>query len=178
VRVADGDAVDVAAAGSVMVDMARLSFADADALGEWEHDRAIDGRADFVFWGRDAERVADALDVAATEDGVFGWVDLPIDDSIDAGRRVEEYRGKHGLRFATDFRPHSHHYEMMKQVRASRTESGMLDIGGATMCGFMTSWGDGVFPVQLHRDRDGGLLCIRVLLGTDQAIANMRAVNE
>ncbi len=44
--------------GDVMVDWAKLAFVDADALGLWEHNDTLNGLADFVYWGRDAEQVA------------------------------------------------------------------------------------------------------------------------
>jgi len=47
--------------GVVGVDYARLLIADVDVLGEWQHEVSRDRMADFVFWGRDAERAASAV---------------------------------------------------------------------------------------------------------------------
>ena len=163
--------------GQVVVDMARLIIADVDALDLWVHDESIDGRADFVFWGRDAESAAKQATAPALGDGTFGWIDLPIDRAMTLGGKVEEHRAARGLRFATDFRPHSHHYQVMRQVRASKTESGVISLGGATLCGFTTTWGDGVFPVMRDFDEAGNLTRFGVALGTKDAEQNLRAVN-
>jgi hypothetical protein len=45
------------------------------------------------------------------------------------------------------------------------------------MCAFMTTWGDGVFPVEIDRDAKGDVLSVRVVLATPEALANMDAVN-
>jgi len=42
----------------VGVDYARMLIADFDVLGAWHHGDSLDGLADFVFWGGDAEQVA------------------------------------------------------------------------------------------------------------------------
>lgn len=97
---------------------------------------------------------------------------------VELGTAVEHLRDEQKLKFATDFRPHSHHYQMMSQVRAADTESGTLNVGGAKMCAFMTSWGDGIFAVELGLDATGQPALIRIVLATEQAIANMAAVND
>jgi hypothetical protein len=112
----------------VMVDEARLLFGDADALGAWRHDEPLDDRADFVFWGSDAPRVARRLRTPAVpgDDATFGWLDLPAAEAERRGGRVEDLRERTGWRFATDYRPHSHHWEVMRQVDASATGSGTV----------------------------------------------------
>lgn len=164
--------------GDVMVDWARLAFADADALGAWEHDASLDGKADFVFWGRDAQIAAETTSATILDHGQFGWLDLPIDKAVKRGTAVEELRETRDLKFATDFRPHSHHYLMMRQVRATETESGTIDVGDSKMCGFMTTWGDGVFPVERDLDAIGNLVAVRIVLATAESLANMNAVNQ
>lgn len=44
--------------GYVLVDEARLAFADPDALTAWRTDEPVDGLADLAFWGRDAQVLA------------------------------------------------------------------------------------------------------------------------
>ena len=63
-----------------------------------------------------------------------------------------------------DFRPHSHHWQVMRQVRASETGSGTVEVGGARILFAQTSWGDGFFPVYADRDATGDLVAIRVML--------------
>jgi hypothetical protein len=150
-------------AGQVMVDWARLMFADVDAIGSWNHEDATDGKADFLFWGRDAANIASRVG-ADTLDGQFGWWDLPVEEAVRRGMAVEELRIG-DIKFATDFRPHSDHYALMALVRSSATESGTLLVGGAQLCGFMTSWGDGVFPVLRDLGPAGELVRIRIKLG-------------
>ncbi len=158
----------------VVVDWARLMLVDLDAVATWKHDEPIDGLADFAFWGRDAEVVVKQTGATELESGVFGWRDLAVDEAANRGEQVERLRQQQQLKFATDFRPHSHHYQLMQQVRASSTESGVVTLGAARACGFMTTWGDGIF--ELHRDLDahGGLVQIRIELGTEQRRQHMR----
>jgi hypothetical protein len=65
---------------------------------------------------------------------------------------------------ALDFRPHSHHWQVMRQVRASENETGTIDLGDARILFAMTSWGDGVFPAYADYDQDGSLVAVRVQL--------------
>ena len=80
----------------VSVDEARLMFADADALG-WRHEDALDGKADYVFWGRDAEAAATLHGAPKLSPDEFGWVDLPVDEAVERGLAVEESREQRGL---------------------------------------------------------------------------------
>lgn len=161
--------VTTEAVGDVMVDWARLAFVDADALGAWEHEASLDGQADFVFWGRDAASAAESSSAITLDGGQFGWVDLPVEKAVARGIAVEELRETRGLKFATDFRPHSHHYLMMAKVRAAKTESGTIVVGDSRMCGFMTTWGDGVFPVERDIDAGGNLVAVRIILETPRS---------
>lgn len=160
--------------GYVGVDWGRLLFVDLDAVGLWQHHEPLDGRADFAFWGRDAELVARRTDAPALDTRVFGWRDLPVREAAERGDHVEQLREEEGLTFATDFRPHSHHYQLMEQVRASATESGGVTLGDARACGFMTTWGDGIFELHRDLDADGQLLRLRVELGTEKQQRMMR----
>lgn len=164
--------------GEALVDTARLGFADVEMLGEWKHDEPLDGRADFLFWGADAESFAQIHGVPRVGDDQFGWLDLPAEEVVEHGMRIEHLRDAEGRRFATDFRPHSHHYQLMAQLRTSITESGTVEIGDAQLCAFMTSWGDGVFPVEVDREETGAILTVRVVLGTDRTLRNLRSVNR
>ena len=151
--------------GSVGVDYARLLVADVDALGTWEHEESLDGLADFVFWGQEAQKIADTLLAPALDDDTFGWLDVPEAFAQERGIRVEEYKDANKLKMATDYRPHSHHWQVMKTSRTSVTESGMTEVGGATVCNFMTTWGDGMFDVYRDLSTLDELVRIRIELG-------------
>lgn len=165
-------------AGTVAVDEARLMFADIDALGQWQHEKPLDGKADFVFWGRDAERAAQTTGAADLGDGQWGWLNLPVRETVQRGIAVEEMRDQQGYKFATDFRPHSHHFLAMKQVRTTPTESGTVEVGGARVCIFMTSWGDGFFPVYRDVDARGRLVRVCIDLGNDEIVQRQRQFEQ
>ncbi|HEY3360058.1 MAG TPA: hypothetical protein VGQ83_42800 [Polyangia bacterium] len=152
------------AAGTVVVDCARLMFADADALGAWNHSAPADGRADLVFWGRDAAAAAAATGAPALGERGFGWLDLPLDQAAACGAAVERTKDQQGLKFATDLRPHSHHHQLLERLRAAPTESGVLDLGAARVCGLFCPWGDGTFPVYRDVDPYGNLVRVTVQL--------------
>jgi hypothetical protein len=148
--------------GHVGVDYARLLIGDFDALGAWHHEDSLDGLADYVFWGRDAQKVADSLDAQHVVPNEFGWTNLPEALAKERGVAVEDYKQKNNLKCATDYRPHSHHWQVMRDTRSSPTESGMTEVSGVKVCNFMTTWGDGIFEV--HRDlcNSGELMQIRI----------------
>jgi hypothetical protein len=153
--------------GDVGADYARLLIADIDVLGMWQHERSLDGLADCVFWGRDADRVASKFAAPPIPDEGFGWSDLPEEAAREKAVAVEEYRKRKKLKFVTDYRPHSHHWQVMKPTRNSPTESGVAEIAGMTVCNFMTTRGDGMFEV--HRDLGAAdeLVQLRIELGRE-----------
>ena len=87
-------------------------------------------------------------------------------------------RDQQGYKFATDFRPHSHHFLAMKQVRTTPTESGTVEVGGARVCIFMTSWGDGFFPVYRDVDARGRLVRVCIDLGNDEIVQRQRQFEQ
>ncbi|MFI6332827.1 hypothetical protein ACIBBG_31535 [Micromonospora chersina] len=169
VRVGDAPAASTADVGVIGVDAARLAFADADALDLWRHEEPLDGLADVAFWGADApaaaqEFTAEPLTTPGDE-GSYGWMDLPVRSALRRAMTIQSWRdAEPGRGLAVDFRPHSHHWQVMRQVRASDTESGTLPLGDAQILFAMTSWGDGIFPVQVDRDAAGHLLAVRITL--------------
>jgi hypothetical protein len=147
--------------GTVLVDCARLMFVDVDSLAAWQHDEPLDGKADVAFWGRDARVLADATDAPAY-DYEYGWRDLPIDEALRLFTVLLEARAALSAVVATDFRPHSHHYYVMEQIRSTPNMSGTLDVGGARLCAFHTGCGDGYFPILCDLDRNGRLVRLRI----------------
>jgi len=55
----------------------------------------------------------------------------------------------------------------MAQIRAAEFGRGQIDIGGARVLGFSTTWGDGVFPVEADVDGAGRVVGVRVCLGDE-----------
>ena len=177
VECADAPIATSEAIGEATVDFARILLVDRAGFASWEHEGSLDGKADFVFWGRDALALAAAIDAPELDGGELGWIDLGVDECVARGTRAEELKAEHGWKLATDFRPHSHHYLALAQVRATPTESGTIEVGGAAACLFATSWGDGVFPIVVERDAAGALVRVRVQLATAQSEEAMEAVN-
>lgn len=162
--------------GRAPVDFARLMIIDESALDAWKHEEPMDGRADFVWWGRDAALLAQATGATAHADG-YGWLDVPVAECIALGQHAEGLKARHEWLLRTDYRPHSHHYVALAQIRATPTDSGIVQVGGATACAFATTWGDGVFPVHVDLDEAGAPVALRIELATAEALANMDAVN-
>ncbi len=158
--------------GEIGVDWARIAFGDADALAHWRHDEAIDELADVAFWGA-AEQEAAAVFGAPLldtpgEEGVHGWTDLPIRDAAERAQTITDWRDENAVRrLMVDFRPHSHHWQVMRGVRASGHGAGMVEVGGAWLLCAMTSWGDGFFPVFADLDEANSLVAVRVVLSED-----------
>jgi hypothetical protein len=155
--------------GVILVDWARFAFADADALGAWEHDDPADGLADVVFWGRseaEAARALTAPKITTPGDQGYGWTDLSLEDAYARGRAVIDWVDADPERkLAVDLRPHSHHWQVMREVRASPTSSGAIDVAGARILFAMTGRGDGFFPVYADRDASGALVALRIDVG-------------
>ncbi|MCI0569631.1 MAG: DUF2185 domain-containing protein [Myxococcaceae bacterium] len=166
--------------GFVVVDEARLMVADADALGAWRQDESLDGLADVVLWGPDAAEASRRLGASPVdspgEQSLFGWTDLPVRACAELGLLAEQLR-ELGLSFTTDVRPHSHAFHVLRQARVTPTGSGQLEVGGARMCQFLTTWGDGGFPVFRDLDARGALVRIRVELGNAH-VARLRGEQE
>ncbi|MFI7419327.1 hypothetical protein [Nonomuraea sp. NPDC049684] len=169
--------------GHVGVDAARLSLIDADGLASWRHEEPIDGMADVAFWGRSVQEAAAGFGASLLthpgEDGVYGWADLPVREAADRAIALQEWKqAGAGRMIAVDFRPHSHHWQIMAQVRAAKHEAGTIEVDGTrTMC-LMTSWGDGFFPVSADHDADGHLVQVRITLGDSQRQAQLEEMYD
>jgi hypothetical protein len=162
--------------GEAGVDFARLICIDHAALAHWVHEDSLDGRADFVFWGRDEAQLAKAMRAPRVGEG-YGWVDLPLAEaearSDEAARRKADNRWL----LATDLRPHSHHFHALSAARASSLGAGTLELAGTRLVLFFTSWGDGVFPIYLDLDADERPVRVRIQLATSDSNAALARVN-
>ncbi|MEV4279837.1 hypothetical protein [Actinoplanes xinjiangensis] len=148
------------------VDHARFVFADAGALNSWEHVLPLDGLADLVLWGGDEDLIAAEFGVPRLDDSAdvrYGWLDLPVEDAYQRALALEARRDEPGApRFAADFRPHSHHWQVMREVRASEHDAGVIRVAGADILMAMTSVGDGFFLVHLDVDAEGLPVALRI----------------
>jgi hypothetical protein len=167
----DDEAAATRPLGNIRVDYARFAFADADALGSWVHNRPLDGLADLVFWGGDAAEIAaesGARRTGTPGEDCYGWSNLPVRDAYARAVALDERRkAAPPRRFAFDFRPHSHHWQVMAGVRASENEAATIAVGGARVMMAMTSIGDGFFPVRLDLNAAGMPVAVRITVTSD-----------
>jgi hypothetical protein len=172
--------------GNAMVDEARLIVADADALGAWVHDRPLDGLADVAFWGADELQIASMMGAARLlphqrqrpDQAPLGWTDMPATEAEARYQAVRKCRDDHGLKVRVDYRPHSHHHQLLSQFDRTPTESGTVKIENAELCGFMTSWGDGIFEVIREHDAEGRLVRLTLDVGNDKMVQRQRRFEE
>jgi hypothetical protein len=166
--VSDEPVVDTCSLGKIGVDYARFAFADADALNAWIHDDPIDGLADVVFWGRHETEIAAEFGATRTDtpgEDHYGWLNLPVREAYAKAVALNDRRKTASDRkFAFDFRPHSHHWRVMADVRASENATASIDVGGARIMFAMTSVGDGFFPVHVELDAAGAPAAIEITI--------------
>jgi hypothetical protein len=163
--------------GRVLVDNARLGLFDIDALEHWNDDNPVDGLADIVFWGLHENEVAARFRAPKLGEDGSGFVNLPVAQAESIARDLDAAKQSGEFRFAWDFRPHTHPYYLLAQIRKHKNEAGILLVGGFGCCGFATSWGDGEFPVMLDLDASGRPIRCGISFATVEAADNMRAVN-
>lgn len=159
---APGEPVKSVEAGFVLVDRARLMFADPTALNHWVSDEPANGLFDLAFWGRDADKAAESLDASKVDSGYL-WANMTADELRPRYRELERLR-EQGLKVVEDLRPHDDHHRLLTPMRAAGTDSGTVEVGGALMTGWFTG-GDGGFHVYRDLAEDGTLLRVRVELG-------------
>ena len=85
-------------------------------------------------------------------------------------QEVRSWFGSDSLtgRLALELRPHSHFYRVMEQIRSGAPDVGVINLDGAAMLGMSTSWGDGLFPIWVDRDKLGAVVAIRLELGSEK----------
>lgn len=159
--------------GEAGVDFARIFFVDRAALDHWQHDEALDGKADWLCWGRDAAALARALRAPKLAEG-YGFVDLAVADAEALELRAQTLKAQNRWLLATDLRRHSHHFHALAAARAAKTGAGTLELAGTHALLAFTSWGDGVFPVYLDLDADDHPVQIRVQLASAVERAQVR----
>ena len=163
--------------GYVAVDYGLILLGDADALGSWRHFEPLDGLYDVAFWGAAAEAASGDLAAPPLPDG-WGWRDI---GEAEAKQRMQQVRSWLSPdspmgRLALELRPHSHFYRVMEQIRTGPPEVGILALDGAMLLGLSTSWGDGLFPIWVDRDKAGAVAAIRLELGSEKRRQLMEAV--
>jgi hypothetical protein len=173
----DGDATHWKKLGKAAVDFARLVCMDFAALDHWQHEDSLDGKADFVFWGRDDQVLARVMGAPRHREG-YGWIDLSVADAEAKADIAARKKSENGWQFAMDVRPHSHHFHALAAARANPVGAGTLELAGSKLLLFFTSWGDGVFPIFLDLDDADRPVRVRIQLATAESNAAMRAVNS
>jgi hypothetical protein len=164
-------------AGDVAVDHGMILLGDADALGRWQHVEPLDGLYDVAFWGLVGEAVSGSLAAPPLHDG-WGWRDIGSEEAKQRLQQVRSWLGPDGPtgRLVLELRPHSHFYRVMEQIRSGPPEVGGLTLDGAALLGLSTSWGDGLFPIWVDRDKAGAVVAIRLELGSEKRRQLMEAV--
>jgi len=163
--------------GDAAVDFARLICMDRAAIDHWQHEDSLDQLADFVFAGRDEAALAKALGARRLPHGDgHGWIDLPLAEAEAKADRAAQLKAEHRWLLTAELRPHSHHAAALAAARASPSSAGVLDVGGARVLLFFTSWGDGVYPVYLDVDQDAQPVQIRIQLAPAESNAAPAAI--
>ncbi|HEY0194736.1 MAG TPA: hypothetical protein VGC42_26670, partial [Kofleriaceae bacterium] len=162
--------------GEAAVDFARLICLDRAAIEHWQHEDSLDRLADFVFWGRDELALAKAMTArrVASGEAHHGWLDLPLAEAEAKADRADQLKREHGWQLSSELRPHSHHYVALAAARASGVAAGMVDVADSRGLLFFTSWGDGIYPVDLDLDADDHPLALRVQLAPPDLPARPR----
>ncbi len=155
--------------GRAGVDLGRIALIDHAAFDHWQAEDSLDGRADVVFWGKDELILARTLTAAQLPEG-HGWTDLTVEQA--EGRLLEAQRRQatNKWRLTLEFRPHSHQFHALAAVRADPRGAGALTIAGSQMLLIATSWGNGVFPVELARGADDAPVQLRIQLATPEGV--------
>jgi len=163
--------------GYVGVDYGLILLGDADALGSWRHFEPLDGLYDVVFWGMVGEAASGTLAAPPLPDG-WGWRDMAKDEAAQRMQQVRSWLGPDSPtgRLALELRPHSHFYRVMEQIRSGPPDVGALGLDGAMLLGLSTSWGDGLFPIWVDRDKAGAVAAIRLELGSEKRRQLMEAI--
>jgi hypothetical protein len=152
----------------IMVDHGQLLFAGLGPLGQFRAGESLDGLADYVFWGRDAEPLATAVGAEDLGDEEFGWTDLPVEEIGARARAVESAIEAEELAVGVDYRPHCHLETLNAALRQNDEDAAEIVLDGSRLVGCGNRWGDSIFSVSRLFDDGGNVVRIRVHLGTDE----------
>lgn len=162
----EGDASRKECVGGVDSLGAQFLIADAEAVAQWEQTDTLDGLADFVCWGRDVAEVCESRGVPRLSEGEYGWTNLPIDDALRLGAPLEELAEQGQQLFRTDFRPHSHFFQLLQQMRDSSSQSiGFVEVAGTRVCGVSSMSSGARQDVEVTFSDDGTALGVWLELG-------------
>ena len=170
VKLAAGEVTHSTKLGEAGVDFARLILMDSGALDTWQHEDSLEGNADVVFWGRDEKAAAKSTGAKPTAEG-YGWANLSLADADAKQLEVDKLKAAAHWAINIEFRPHSHHYYALAEARKNKLGAGTLEVGGAQLLLFFTTWGDGVFPVFLDLDAADQAVQLRIVLA-DQSVTS------
>jgi hypothetical protein len=160
----------------VMVEHGQLICADLEAFGQFRMWETLDGRTDFVFWGKDAPAIAEKFQASRLDDNNFGWLNVPAADVYRFAQPVQDWIKSQKLYAGVDYRPHCNLEKLNAQIRETEFESGQFELNGTRACGFRNSWGDGIFTVIRDLDANGRLVRVRLDVGNEQTQSRLRRV--
>ena len=160
----------------VMVDHGQLICSDLEAFGNFRMWESVDGKADFVFWGRDAAEVAKKFKAQTLSASEFGWKDLPLKEIDKHAGKVQDHIQDKKLKVGVDYRPHCNLEKLNSQIRETEFGAGQVTLGNARACGFENRWGDGLFEIVRDFDANGKLVRVRIDLGSEKRQTLMRKI--
>lgn len=91
------------------------------------------------------------------------------------GKRIEQFVKERSLEVELEFRPHTHHWLALEQVRNGSAGAGIVELDGVPATAFATSWGDGVWDVYRDLDADGRITRIRIELADPATLDRLRS---
>ncbi len=155
--------IEVAASrllGHVPIDLAQLAAMDAIALTGWQHEASADGKADIIFWGKDAAGLAALLAAPSHRDG-YGWCDVSLAQAEQFADKIAIKKHDHHWQVSAQIRPHSDYFGLAEVARTSETRTGSAALGtGTAWLGL--SMPTGAFPVFIDEDANGKMLQLRI----------------
>ncbi|MBP9085350.1 MAG: hypothetical protein KBG15_04490 [Kofleriaceae bacterium] len=146
--------------GHVPIDLAQLAAIDAVTLSGWQHEASADGKADVIFWGKDAAGLAALLAAPSHRDG-YGWCDVPLARAEQFADKIAVKKHDHHWQVSVQIRPHSDYFGLAEVARASATRTGSAAVGNGTAW-LGLSMPTGAFPVFIDEDASGRLVQVRI----------------
>ncbi|MBS1120028.1 MAG: hypothetical protein H6Q90_2256 [Deltaproteobacteria bacterium] len=173
----DGAVASSKKLGEAAVDFGQLICMDHAVIDHWQHEDSLDGRADFVFWGRDAALLAAVVRAPRLEQG-YGWTNLTVAEAEAKADEAARRKASNKWLLAAELRPHSHHFQVVAAAHRGPHGAGTLELAGAQILLFSTTWGNGVFPIYQDLGADDQPVQVRIQLATPASQAAMSAVRR